>query len=358
MSKAAAIAECKKLVRNRGIQYISRDLIYRDPIFEPYRVRSGCRALLVDAELEGELIQAFPDIVAAWKQLYDQHGICALNHTWATKNYHNKLSKTTIQSCLSLKHIANHLQCSDAYQQEVHDRNFRPMVTNQHGTTEVWTAAKFDKISEEIVAKFGCISSTVLAKNGYSGYLNHIKQFGPDINAIRRKHGVDKVEMRDIDDQPWLSLIEVSVANYMLARGVIIAKGENYPAAYSTLSGRTHGIYDMHFVALVGEQKGKRWRFLGAHLEDVETMQRFELSRSNFMRMIQPFLLLSTKNVSQMLRCQRSLYLSLETAQSSVSMLPGLLFQQLSCPLSMTPSKKQWLSVRRCRTRNYQHQTG
>ena len=44
----------------------------------------------------------------------------------------------------------------------------------------------------------------------------------------------------------------------MIARGVKIAKGENYPAAYAALSGRKYGIYDMHFVALTGEQKDKK----------------------------------------------------------------------------------------------------
>lgn len=122
----------------------------------------------------------------------------------------------------------------------------------------MWTAERFSKVTAEIIAKFGCISTTVLANNGCSGYINHIKQFGPDIATIRLNNGVDKVELRDIDGTVWLSLIEVNVATYMLARGVKIAKGENYPAAYAALSGRKYGVYDMHIAALTGDHKGKK----------------------------------------------------------------------------------------------------
>ena len=258
MSKEAAVAECKKMAKEQGVLKITRYVFNKQPIFEPYRVYNGFRQLLEDANLIEDLVKAHGKLIQEWRNLKMKHGINIFNQTVANQAGYKLLVIRTSKAQLKFADIASTLGYCEEYEQELAGRS-QMVIINQHGTTDVWTIERFRDETTEIIAKFGCIpSQSVLGKNGYSGYLNHIKQFGPDIASIRQENGVDNVEMRDIDNTPWLSFIEVATANFMLARGVKITKGEKYPPAYAALSGRKYGIYDMHFVALAGDQKGKK----------------------------------------------------------------------------------------------------
>ena len=57
----------------------------------------------------------------------------------------------------------------------------------------------------------------------------------------------------------WRSHAEASLSNYLYARGVRHRRGERYPKAYEKLTGRTYGMYDLHFYGRSGPVDVEIW---------------------------------------------------------------------------------------------------
>ena len=60
-----------------------------------------------------------------------------------------------------------------------------------------------------------------------------------------------------IDGVSHDSFAEACFANYLLARGIELRRGERYPDQYAEQSGYTYGKYDFHFSATQGIYDGK-----------------------------------------------------------------------------------------------------
>jgi len=50
----------------------------------------------------------------------------------------------------------------------------------------------------------------------------------------------------------WRSRPEASLSDFLYARGIQHKRGERYPEGYSEQSGRTYGMFDLHFVSTAG----------------------------------------------------------------------------------------------------------
>lgn len=190
-------------------------------------------------------------ILADWKLLVDQHGIDALKQTWLEKN---KLAKIYLQGKrhgVTLKDAIKEL----GKEQELKDQ--RSKIAPNGGVK--WNADLFEKTAKDLVEKFGCIPGfDFLKANEYGGFAWQIKNFGPTIEDVRKRHGVTNVTLQSLDGQHFLSAPEVCCANYLLARDIRVEKGDKYPKSFNDNYDRKCAIYDLHFVASEDPYKNRR----------------------------------------------------------------------------------------------------
>ena len=189
-------------------------------------------------------------ILDEWKKLLEVHGLNALAQRWLEKNKLIGILRRAQRNGLSLKDVTKALGQEEALKDKI-DK----MVRN--GDTR-WTAEQFDRVAKVLVEEFGCIPpADYLKQNGYGGFHWQIKNFGPGIDDVRKRLGVQNVKLVDMEGNVWLSLPEVAMSNYLLARGIPVSKGMKYPKEYSDRFPRSYGVYDLHFKATVGKLQGR-----------------------------------------------------------------------------------------------------
>jgi hypothetical protein len=88
-------------------------------------------------------------------------------------------------------------------------------------------------------------------KNGQTGLVNAVFRSGHSWEELRQNLGQFKKSTfrQSRNGMRWLSQPEVSMSDYLYARGIEHKRGERYDEGYALISGRRHGTYDMHFVA-------------------------------------------------------------------------------------------------------------
>ena len=177
-------------------------------------------------------------ILREWKELVDAHGLVALTQRWLTE-------RNATRIFTSLRRLG--MTMADGIQQLGQTEALTQFKGPKRGKV-LWTNAKFDEIAKQIIEEFGCIPpSEFLAKNGFAGFTANISKYGPSIADIRKRYHVQNVILESLDGTLWDSLPETSCANYLIARGFQVSKGEPYPAKYSETYDRKRGFYDMHF---------------------------------------------------------------------------------------------------------------
>ena len=182
-----------------------------------------------------------------WKKLYDQHGSGALLQKWYRGNGYMSLRNKTAQCNRNMDDVIEHLEIE----------GLQEAIKELRNPTVKYDKEEFESEARQIIKTFQCLpSARFLVKNGHSKFSHSVSTFGPTFEAVRKRYGIDNVLLTSTDGQKWLSFAEVCVVNYLLARKIEVLPGKRYDAKWSSFSGKSYGIYDMHFVANKGHLAG------------------------------------------------------------------------------------------------------
>ena len=111
-----------------------------------------------------------------------------------------------------------------------------------------WTQERLDSTAADLIKQHGCIPSVSwLEVNGFGGMYSCIMKNGGIAKFREKYQGVGLNRKRSRDGQLWDSQAEVCAVDFIWSRGIEVHKGKPYPAEYSLLSGKHHGVYDFHF---------------------------------------------------------------------------------------------------------------
>jgi hypothetical protein len=91
-------------------------------------------------------------------------------------------------------------------------------------------------------------------KNGQTSLVNSVFRSGHSWGDLREALGsfTGSTFRQSRNGMRWLSQPETSMSDFLFARGIEHKHGERYDQGYAEQSGRRHGSYDMHFLALDG----------------------------------------------------------------------------------------------------------
>ena len=164
----------------------------------------------------------------------------------------------------------------------------RSDIKKKSQPAKAWSLERLDRETKSIIEKWGAIPPLdVLSKAGYGGYANGLAFAKISIQQQREKYSVDKLELRSIDFQYWLSSCEAAVANFLLSRGVLVKPGKHYPIEYGDNYDASFGIYDMHFEIESESMKNEEalieiWGVGGKSLESREKYEKTRKSKEDF----------------------------------------------------------------------------
>ena len=97
--------------------------------------------------------------------------------------------------------------------------------------------------------------------NGYGSLVGSVYYLGKTWEDLRQDlgdfHSSQFVESRN--GLRWRSHPEASLSNFLHARGIPHRRGQRYPDEYALVTGRSYGMYDLHFDGLAGEVDVEIW---------------------------------------------------------------------------------------------------
>ncbi len=180
------------------------------------------------------------EALSSWRKLYDKHGSKAFMQKWYRENGYMSLRNKTGQCNRDMDDVIMGLGI-EGLMEDVHE--FRK-------PTIKYEKEEFEIEAQKIIETYRCLpSARFLENNGHSKFSHNVSRFGPTFEAIRQRYGVDNLLLTSIDGKKWLSFAEVCLVNFLLARKIKVLPGRRYADSWSSFSGKSYGVYDMHFVA-------------------------------------------------------------------------------------------------------------
>ena len=178
-------------------------------------------------------------------ELYQEHGIQVYFAKWLKENGNNYFYQKLTKNKLSLVDLT-----VDAGRGQERDDYTGIMQFTQ------WSPSKIDEVAEELVEKYQCIPSCEwLRLNGYASFMGHMTRINKQesLAQLRERFGVNQnSQFISNDGVNHDSFAEACFANFLLARGIELRRGERYPVEYAEQSGYAYGKYDFHFRATTG----------------------------------------------------------------------------------------------------------
>jgi hypothetical protein len=177
------------------------------------------------------------DCLKDFREVYEKHGISALNKEWLKNNGFKLHSRAEKLFKKPLETIAKELGVYDEYYQH------KVKSYCESSNRECWTDEKIHKMALNVA--------------GYKGFLSAIFRRGITIESISKKyHLTDRSRRTSRNGMLWDSNAECCCANFLWCRGIDITRGGDYPEEYKKLVGN-NGRYDIQFKGLVDEFKDK-----------------------------------------------------------------------------------------------------
>ena len=199
------------------------------------------------------------DCIEKWRQIVSEYGADSLSEAWLRSN---EAKDETLKS-LRLSSQAHKLTMAKLA--EVFNLENERMKLQQ--TRRIMSTGKIpwdDKMFEEaltaIINTYGTFPPyEFLIAKGYSNIINQLHRRGYRIEDIREKYHLhDRRRLRCEHNITWDSYPETICSNFLYYHCIEVFKGSRYPEDYSVFSGKKYGMYDIEFVANVGQCNGQR----------------------------------------------------------------------------------------------------
>jgi hypothetical protein len=187
-------------------------------------------------------------LLATVRDLYRQHGIKALSTRFLYKqpvNLGARLRKAGLMQDALLAElglVAEHTAWRNSAR------------TYRGATKPKWSWEAAVAKAKEIVERDGELPTVQQSRlTGLSSLTNAVFNAGKTWEELRSAVGLKPDSFfASRNGMRWRSRPEACLSNFLYARGIQHKKGERYPTEYAELSGRRHGSYDVHFLALDG----------------------------------------------------------------------------------------------------------
>lgn len=189
------------------------------------------------------------------EMLYIWHGIEVFSNEWLNTNSHQKLYyKLCRHTSRPLYNLTKKLTILNKW-----NMHRLRKITKKAGHA-IWTREHFNKITEEIVGKFGFFPpAAFLVPRGYGSWLNALYNiFKENYETLQKKYNViSSPRYWGRNGEKMDSMPEACYSNFLYARGIEQKHGPKYPDAYTKLTGRKSGKYDRRFKGKIGIYKDK-----------------------------------------------------------------------------------------------------
>lgn len=188
------------------------------------------------------------EIINFCRVLYEKHGIAALTYKRLRSEglYFNLYYRG-----IKARDLARLLELEDEYDQHLKTRP----VTRNGKSVGRWTWEKIVGIAKEVAEAEGALPPAAwFQDNGHSALVYAVYDLDKTWDLLRDE--LDDYSNSSFvpsrNGMRWRSHPEASLSNFLYARGLEHKRGERYPEAYATFSGRAYGYYDLHIKTELG----------------------------------------------------------------------------------------------------------
>lgn len=195
-------------------------------------------------------------MVAYCRSLYREHGPQAL--TFQALRSHDNLYFTLHSRGIGQKQLLAHLGLAA----ELKAHRYTLDKVRDGKKLERWTWERVREAASEIKVRMGHLPpASWFQANGYGSLVGSVYYLGKTWEDLRQDLGdfnsSQFVESRN--GLRWRSHPEASLSNFLHARGIPHRRGQRYPDEYALVTGRSYGMYDLHFDGLAGEVDVEIW---------------------------------------------------------------------------------------------------
>ena len=188
-------------------------------------------------------------LLATVRGLYMAHGIKALSTPFLEKQW-DALYPRLLAAGLKQKALLAALGLTQEY------ADWRNSARTYRGVTKPkWNWQSAVAAAREIVARDGELPTVEWCRrNGLSSLASAVFKAGKTWEELRSAVGLKASSFYlSRNGMRWRSRPEACLSNFLYARGIAHRRGDRYPAEYAEQSGRTWGLYDLHFQTASGD---------------------------------------------------------------------------------------------------------
>ncbi|MBL97739.1 MAG: hypothetical protein CMF52_07980 [Legionellales bacterium] len=179
------------------------------------------------------------------KQLFEDSGknVAVLNTTFLKENHKSLHTQLTLTWGIKISAIAECFGVLDLWKKQ------------HYGI--IWNDEYFDKVTRELIGKYGTIN-TLLADKEYPSYTQYMYKNGLIMEILQQRYNFSTKNVSR-NGMKWDSMPEQCFSDFQYSRGIKHWHGKNYPDDFAYFNGgpASRGMYDCHFVARVGPLKGQ-----------------------------------------------------------------------------------------------------
>lgn len=189
------------------------------------------------------------ELLAHCRDLYDSGGIAALSFSaLKAAGVYYPLYERGIRQ----KELLTRLGIEADYKKH---KATRPLQRRDGRAVARWTWDRIVEEARQVATKQANLPPAAwFQQNGHQTLVQAVYYLGYTWEALRDAVGdfATSTFIESRNGLRWRSHPEASISNFLYTRGIQHRRGDRYPDAYATETGRSYGFYDLHFLTSDG----------------------------------------------------------------------------------------------------------